>query len=236
MQFNNIFVQGQVVKLEDSSGNSWDFGVKSLFADRQVLCELLNNASTAPAETATGLKLCISGGTGTYEAQAHITWVSRDGSEYRFEIGNEFKFVQRREFFRLTNPQISALCIIHSEPVTDVKITDISGGGIGLVIDRERPIKHDTLIELTVTLSDIGTIHANARASYVSTAKEAEGYFVGARFSKIAKADRAKIMKFVFAEQIERKRKEAQQALNNSSGAASNALDNHSEASLSMSG
>ncbi|MBI4734126.1 MAG: PilZ domain-containing protein [Rubrobacteridae bacterium] len=120
-----------------------------------------------------------------------------------------YEFIQGREYYRLVEPNLEVECMIHGE-LHETSALDLAGGGIGLMIDRERNIKRDTLLELRITLPDGKSLQIGARATHVVPTEKPGKYIVGAYFSKISSADESKIMKHIFCEQI-RKSKEARQ-------------------------
>lgn len=191
---------GQVVKLSDSSGSSWSFGIKFLLAGNRVLCEWLNGENDSPSREASDFKLSVPHEGGIYMVPVRTVGISRDGREYKFLLHKEYEVIQRRDYYRLPNPHVSVECRILGQEMRDVEVVDISGGGIGLVIDRA--IKEGTVVEMEITTPDGTTISANGRAVHVSKVEDEDNYSIGINFIKISRADRALIIKYVFEEQV----------------------------------
>lgn len=201
-----ILSSGLLVKLTDSQDNSWDFGIKTLLVGYRLLCDLLDLDCDPPDLDAHDLKLSVSIGILTYIIPVQAQEISQDGISYRFKLGKEYELIQRREHYRLDNPQIAANCVIHGEDLGAAKVTNISGGGIGLIITRDRPVKTDTLIELQLTMLDGSIVRASVRAAFVAPADEPDRYMVGAQFKKISSRDEARIIKCIFDHQAGKKR------------------------------
>jgi len=194
---------GKIIKLINANDDAWELGVSKLLESGAIVCDLLDSAEVLPKKEDKDLKLAISFGSGICLVPAHIERISEDGIRYKFSLAENYEFVQRREYFRLQDPEIDINCEIHGEPC-NVKALDLSGGGIGLLVERKAPVKKDTLLKLEITLPDGKTIRVSARAAHVVPAEEPNKSFVGARFPNIKAADESKIIKYIFSEQIRR--------------------------------
>lgn len=199
---------GKTIKLIDSNDVSWEFGISKLLDECEIICDLINDREDIPSiEGDIGYKLAISQGSGVYIVPVKIECMDEDISRFKFFVSKEYDFGQRREYYRLIDPDLEICCKIHGESF-DAKALDLAGGGIGLYIERERPVKNDTLLELKIKLPDEATIRVGARASHIVPSDEPNKYYVGAYFSKITSSDKAKIMKHIFCEQIKRSKEE----------------------------
>jgi len=195
---------GQVIGLSDSQGATWNLGVKHHLAGNRVLCELLGNDINPPDKDTGDLKLSVPHAAGVYVIATKIAGVSRDGHEYKLLLGKEYQLFQRRGYYRLSDPQLRIQCRIYGETVEDVTAIDISGGGAALIIrwDQLVKIKEDIPVGLDITLPEGGKIQAHGKTLRVGESKDGNGYHVGITFTKLDRADRAKLIKYIFDEQL----------------------------------
>jgi hypothetical protein len=213
---NSILYLGKVIKLVDVDENCWECGISKFVKEYQIVCELLKNPSIVDSMTVKHpdngdfYKLAIAHGSGVYLAPARIERLVGEDGKLKFFISEQYEFVQRREYYRLVDPNLEIECKIHGETY-ETSALDLAGGGIGLLIKRDRSIKKDTLLELRIILPDGKSLQVGARSTNVVLAEEPGKYIVGAYFSKISSADESKIMKHIFSEQI-RKSKEVHEA------------------------
>lgn len=212
MDIDSILYPGKVIKLINSEDSAWEFGINRVVADGQIICSLLLDHSEPPElDAGDAFRLAISHGSGVYMVKTRAVMLSGEDVVLKFFLSDEYEFVQRREFYRLVEPDIQVDCKIYGE-VYGAKALDLAGGGIGLHVKRERNIKKDTLLELRIGFPDGNTVQVSARAAHVVPTEEPDNYVIGAYFTKITSSDEAKIMKYIFSEQI-RKHKETQQGL-----------------------
>jgi c-di-GMP-binding flagellar brake protein YcgR len=212
MNIDTILYPGKVIKLINSEDSAWEFGINRVVAEGQIICSLLLDHTDLPELDAGGaFRLAISHGSGVYMVKARAVVLSEEDIVLKFFLSDEYEFVQRREFYRLVEPEIQVDCKIYGE-IYKAKALDLAGGGIGLQVKRDRNIKKDTLLELKIVFPDENIVQLSARAAHVVPAEEPDNYVIGAYFTKITNSDEAKIMKYIFSEQI-RKHKEAQQSL-----------------------
>jgi c-di-GMP-binding flagellar brake protein YcgR len=182
----------------------WNFGVKTHLAGRRLLCEILAENGLPPHENADDLVISVAHETGIYKIPVRIISSDKVNREYRFQLDDEYRVVQRRGFYRLPDPRMFVRCRINDEPVKMIAVADIGGGGIGLVLEREVEIKLGTAIELEIVLLDRSTITVNGRVMRVQKEPEPNRFRLGINFVNIAKADRAKIVSYVFNHQLQR--------------------------------
>ncbi|MDP2210340.1 MAG: PilZ domain-containing protein [Candidatus Aquicultor sp.] len=195
---------GQVIEVSNSVGDVWSFGVKTLLAGQRLLCEILDKDRLPPREDADDLKISVTHETGIYEIPVHVIASNEANREYRFQLDNKYHVIQRRGFYRLPNPRVFVRCTINDEKVKMISAADIGGGGIGLVLEREVEIKQGTAIELEIVLPDRSTITVNGRVMRVRKEPEPNRFYLGINFVNIAKADRTKIVSYVFSHQLQR--------------------------------
>ncbi len=195
---------GQVINLSDGRGATWSLGVKHHLAGNRVLCELLDLDTDPPDKDAGDLKLSVPHDAGVYVLATRVAEVSRDGREYKFLLSDEYQLVQRRSYFRLSEPHLRIKCRIYGETVDDVTVLDVSGGGTALAIRWDRPakLKEDLPVGLDISLPEGGTIQAHGKTLRVSESNDESGCHVGITFTKLDRADRAKLIKFIFDEQL----------------------------------
>jgi hypothetical protein len=213
IDINKLLRLGKAIKLIDHKDDFWEFGISKLLKEREIICDLIvDSDDMPPIEKNADLKLAISHGSGVYLAPVKIERIPEDSRRLKFFVSKEYEFVQRREYYRLMDPRLEINCKIHDE-FCEAKALDLAGGGIGLFIERERPIKKDTLLELKISLPDETTMQVGARATHIVPADEPNKYFVGAYFSKITSSDEAKIMKHIFSEQVRKSKEDSSQSL-----------------------
>ncbi|MHB8842033.1 MAG: flagellar brake protein [Candidatus Aquicultor sp.] len=195
---------GQVINLSDSRGVTWRLGVKHHLADNRVLCELLDLDINPPDKAASDLKLSVPHDAGVYVIATRIAEVSRDGREYKFLLNKEYQLVQRRGYYRLSDPHLRIQCRIYGETVEDVTVIDVGGGGAALAIHWGHPVKlkEDLPVGLDITLPEGDKIKAHGKTLRVSESNDKSGYQIGITFTKLDRADRAKLIKFIFDEQL----------------------------------
>lgn len=201
--YHKILKPGQVVQVSDSQGNSWNFGVKFLLAGNRVLCERLGDEDNQLDKNKTDVRLSIPHDAGIYVIPIKIVKEFPDSCEYKFLLDKKHDYVQRRDYYRLINPEIRVRCQIHDEDLREVKVSDISGAGIGLIVNRR--VKEGTAVRLEITLFDKSTVHVVGRSLRVSPIKGKDEYIMGVSFTRIGKSDRAKIMRHIFNEQLREK-------------------------------
>ncbi|BDG59373.1 flagellar brake protein [Caldinitratiruptor microaerophilus] len=88
-------------------------------------------------------------------------------------------------------------------PPRKTRTVDISGGGVALYLAE--PLDPGTLVDVFIDLPDTQVV---ATAEVVRIIRsEPEGYLAGLRFVDIRERDRTAIMRYIFQEQRERRRK-----------------------------
>lgn len=202
--FQIVLNTGQVINLSDSRGTTWSLGVKHHLAGNRILCELLDTDIDPPDKDASDLKLSVPHDAGVYVLVTRIAGISRDGREYKLLLSDEYRLVQRRGYYRLSDPHLRVKCRIYGETVEDVTVIDISGGGAALAIRWDRPVKlkEDLPVGLDITLPEGGKIQAHGKTLRVGESNDDSGYHVGITFTKLDRPDRAKLIKFIFDEQL----------------------------------
>jgi hypothetical protein len=201
---NSLLRPGKVIKLISSENDTWELGISEIIGERLIVCELLLDPSEMPSKDNDSVyKVAISYGSGVYIVPSVIKPISGEDDRYKLALEEEYEFVQRREYFRLVDPDLEIICKIHGE-IHPAKAMDLAGGGIGLLVERERSVKYDTLLELQVVFPDGKSVQIGARATHIVPADEPNKYFVGAYFSKISRPDESQVMKYIFNEQIRR--------------------------------
>lgn len=203
-----ILKAGQIIKVVDAGNNSWHLGIKSFISDNKILCEQIDAEGALLGVQSSNLKLSVPYDVGIYVIPVKILKVSPEHQEYELLLGKDYEFVQRRDYYRLPNPQIFAKCRIHGEELKNITVTDLSGAGLGLIVKRNRPIKKDTLVEIEASLIDGNTISIAGRAARVMPMRNKDTYFLGINFTRIGRGDRAKVMRHIFQEQLKEKKKE----------------------------
>ena len=195
---------GQVLKVSNSDGDEWNFATKTHLAGERLLCELLDESDSPLNADSDDLRISVPHENGVCEIPARIIASDKTKREYRFQLEKEYQVIQRRNFYCLPKPRVFASCLINDKPVKTLAVADIGGGGIGLLLEREVDIKKGAAITLEIKFPDRSTITANGRVMRVRKQPEPNIFNVGVVFVKIAKADRAKIVSFVFSNQLER--------------------------------
>lgn len=123
--------------------------------------------------------------------------------------------IQRRQFVRLDISVGVKFGILWApEPfdgptpiMFEVKTRDISGGGLALV--TEIRLMPKTQLDMVIDLPEkrISAVGEVVQIHQVETDGEISRYWLGVRFIGIDKSDREFIIKFIFREQIERRRR-----------------------------
>lgn len=120
--------------------------------------------------------------------------------------------IQRRSFFRLkTNlPVLCRTVPSLTSPSFDefgkFFCRDISGGGLLLVMEEPPPM--DTFLEILLDLPKFGSVSAIARIVLIRDAQDKKAKEVATEFVIIEEKDREKIVKFIFDQQREQRKKE----------------------------
>lgn len=195
---------GQVIRLSDDLSNSWSFGIRYLLAGNRVLCEWLGVEPAPPNVFSRNLQFSIPYENGIYLVPAEIEEISWDKKEFKFVLDSHYEFVQRREYYRQSNPLMSVQYKTGAGSFQPALVEDVGGGGIGIIVDRI--IKKGTTVDLEMILPGGDIANAIGEAVRVSAARKCKGYLIGVSFRRISEANRDKIIKYVFQEQLVKER------------------------------
>lgn len=124
--------------------------------------------------------------------------------------GNVHK-MQRRDFHRLEvnlpvrYSLVAGLEGLAPAEVRRTRLTDLSGGGCAGVFGEA--LAPGTLLDLFVLLPPATEVYATAEIVRVDVAAFGPGFLTGLRFVGIAERDRDEIIRYIFREQRERRRR-----------------------------
>lgn len=147
----------------------------------------------------------------------HIVYTQYEGKPaFKCTLPDILLRLQRREYYRVHTPILQPALAKYAYLVgnltkrTEVKIIDISGGGMAAVGIPEDHLlaKGDTIEKCEIVLPHIGTLHGNFEVRYVSQVETRSNHFTtkaGLRFIGINDRDIMMIQKYVM--HVERERK-----------------------------
>ncbi len=129
-----------------------------------------------------------------YAFKTRVRFVKEDVmTYYRLELPKEGIRIQKRKGFRLEKE--IALSYKENDSIKDALIKNISAGGVGVA--HEEPIDANSEIGLKFKLDDNVL---NLKGVVKHSRKEEEGFFTGINFTDIKDSEQEMIMKFVFKE------------------------------------
>lgn len=120
--------------------------------------------------------------------------------------------IQRRSFFRLrvSLPVLWRVVPSLTSPSFDefnkTICNDISGGGLLLIMASPPP--KDTLIEVLLDLPKLGTISSIVRVAFIKESPDKKTTEIATEFVIIEEPEREKVIKFIFDQQREQRKKE----------------------------
>lgn len=193
-----------MIRLSDDLGNSWSFGIRYLLAGNRVLCDWLGVEPTPPNVFSRNLQFSIPYEDGINLVPAEIEEISRDKKAFKFVLDEHYEFVQRRAYYRQSEPLMSVQYKTGVGSLQPALVEDVGGGGIGIIVDRI--IKKGTTVDLEMILPGGEMAYATGEAVRVSAARKSKGYLIGVSFRRISDANRDKIIKYVFQEQLIKER------------------------------
>ncbi|HHW13829.1 MAG TPA: hypothetical protein GXX28_02710 [Firmicutes bacterium] len=117
---------------------------------------------------------------------------------------------QRRRMYRLPVVLPVVYKPVDGEETHKGNTLDLSGGGLCLATDER--LERDTELELSFALSDGYAVEARGRVVLVNESRDGQGpprYLHGVAFRELPEAIQERIVSFIFAEQRERRRRQA---------------------------
>jgi c-di-GMP-binding flagellar brake protein YcgR len=212
-----IIKAGQIVYIEDLEGNSFPFGVKNVVNHELCICQALGKKKVPLSPSSTNKIIIVV----PEENGAHlISAVIEESIDHNVKLTlrptGKTDFVQRRRYFRLSQPNVVVHYQLVNEDGTEYPqlpveclVWDISGDGVGLVIRCTKPIYAGAIIKLYVKVPDHETITVTGEAMRIVTKSVIRNEsLVGVRFKSIKEAHRDKLIRYITQMQLSlRKRK-----------------------------
>ncbi|WP_156289248.1 flagellar brake protein [Oceanobacillus salinisoli] len=162
-----------------------------------------------------------------------VTYMGRDQAVYQFESNiaskvksnipglaipypdkKEIKRIQRREFVRIeTSVDVAIHSLEHSFPAFATVTTDISGGGLSILLKHEKMVavgdKIKTVIVLPIEAHRFHYMIANGEIVFLKSLKN-NVKTASLKFTDIDSQDQQMIMRYCFEKQREARQKEIQ--------------------------
>lgn len=202
---------GQIIYIEDVKGLSWPFGISNILNHELVVCQALGRKSTPlNASASNTVTIVLPEENGAYLIRAAIDEADESKSRLVLNPTGEIDFVQRRQYFRLSKPSVTAHYQLIEQEVADIEIMpveamvwDLSGSGIGIVIRSVKTIYTDVKMKLIISLPEERMIEIVGEAVRVVPRSIIRNeYLIGINFKKIREADRDRIIKYITQEQL----------------------------------
>jgi c-di-GMP-binding flagellar brake protein YcgR len=206
-----IIKTGLIVYIEDLENNSCAYGVKNVVNHELCICQALGKKKVTLSPTATNkITIVVPDENGAHLISAIIEEADNSNVKLTLRPTGEVGFVQRRRYFRLSQPNVN-IQYQHLDddgteypqlPVESI-VWDISGDGAGLVIRSSKPLHTGERIKLYMkipdheTMSCTGEIMRIVRKSIIRNES-----LVGVQFKAINEVHRDKLIRYITQTQL----------------------------------
>ncbi|HEY3374505.1 MAG TPA: PilZ domain-containing protein [Candidatus Aquicultor sp.] len=203
---------GQLIYIEDARGSSWPYGISNVLSRELVLCQALGRKSTPLyADDENIITIIIPTDNGAHLVRSKIEESDDTNSRLLLRPLSLAKHVQRRRYFRLEKPVISAYyqLIARDQDELDAlpveaMVWDLSGSGMGMIVRSPKTPYLGGDLKLIIQLPEeqeateiVGEIVRVMPRSIIKSE-----YLLGVNFTKIKERDRDKIVKYITQEQL----------------------------------
>jgi hypothetical protein len=193
-----LLAGGEHGKLTSPGGEAWPVRVARGEGDVLMLVLLVEGERPAPEQVGSLTLECTSKhGLARFQGEA----VLEEQDLVRFSIRDSAEVEQRREFVRVQSPQQVILAVTGSDAIENAYSVDLSGGG--MLLNGPETLRLDDNIRFRLHL-DAGAEPIKGRARVVRCAGDGQRAIV---FERISRADRDRLIHFIFDRQREARAK-----------------------------
>jgi hypothetical protein len=193
-----LLAGGEHGQLTSPGGEAWPVRVTRGDGDVLMLVLLVEGEHPAPEQVGSLTLECTSKhGLARFQGEA----VLEDHDLVRFNIRDEPEVEQRREFVRVQSPQPVILAVTGTDTIENAYSVDVSGGG--MLLNGPETLELDDSIRFRLHLHS-GAEPIKGRARVVRSAGDGQRAIV---FEQISRADRDRLIHFIFDRQREARAK-----------------------------
>ncbi len=214
MDVHKILKPGQQINLECKTMNkSWNSSIFDFENGNVLVASPMEEMNYVFIKPDTPLIIVAASEAGMYRIPAKAIENRKGPFVLVIQPSDEISAIQRRQFFRLKNPDINLKYIIintsddyYSKNLKDANVIDLSGSGIAIELPKEEMVKPETKIKLQIHISDIDTT-INAVGKAIRCMEQECGTLkICLHYIVIEEKDRDKIIGYLFKEQAKRGR------------------------------
>jgi hypothetical protein len=189
---------GEHGRLTSPGGEEWPVRIDRGEGDVLMLVLLVDGERPAPEQVSSLTLECTSKhGLARFQGEA----VLEDHDLVRFNIRDSAELEQRREFVRVQSPQSVVLAVTGTDKIDKALSVDLSGGG--MLLNGPQNLRLDDSIRFRLHL-DSEHDPIKGRARVVRCAADGQRAIV---FEQISRADRDRLIHFIFDRQREARAK-----------------------------
>jgi len=214
MDVHKILKPGQQINLECKTMNKfWNSNIFDFENGNVLVASPMEEMSYVFIKPDTPLIVVAASEAGMYRIPVKVIETRKSPFVLVLQPSDEISAIQRRQFFRLKDPDINLKYIIINTPadyssknLKDAKAIDLSGSGIAIELPKEEPVKPETKIKLQIHIPDIDTT-INAVGKAIRCMEQERGTLkICLHYIVIEEKDRDKIIGYLFKEQAKRGR------------------------------
>lgn len=207
----SIIKAGLIVYIEDLEGNSCAYGVKNVVNHELCICQALGKKKVSLSPGINNkIMIVVPEENGASLISATIEESTDHNVKLTLKPTGETDFVQRRRYFRLSQPNVSVHYQLLSNDGTEYPelpvecmVWDISGDGAGLIVRSAKPIYMGTQIKLSIKIPDYETINVVGEATRIVIKSIIRNEsLVGVQFKSIKEAHRDKLIRYITQKQL----------------------------------
>ncbi|MBI4733387.1 MAG: PilZ domain-containing protein [Rubrobacteridae bacterium] len=194
---------GTTVKLENNN-ESYTYKLELVLPDNNLVCKSISKAISEGFAVGSMVNLISPTGSGSCVTPVQITAISYQAELVALKVMGKSQHVQRRMFARIktgAGVQLKLQIDNHTSRYKSLEISDISIGGVGVVIYSKNPIATGQLARLDVQLPVVGGNNRLAARGQIVHCSPKSGnrmaYLLGIKFTELCDADHKKIVEYI---------------------------------------
>jgi Tfp pilus assembly protein PilZ len=200
---------GKTIYIEDIGGGSRTYKVVEHLSKGLVVCQATSKKDYPLQNLDERVTLICPVDNGVHLILSWIRESHHNGGKIIVDPVGKMWFVERRRYFRLRGPDVTAHYAIVDKNdklasgMASGLVWDLSGNGIALFVRSDKTIKSQKKIHLVITLPDQTQISLTGKIIRCAHQKQQrQEHLLGIHFTTIDEVDREKIINYVIQEQL----------------------------------
>jgi hypothetical protein len=194
---------GTAVKLENDN-ESYTYKLELVLPDNNLVCRSISKAISEGFAVGSMVNLISPNASGSCVTPVQITAISYQAELVGLKVMGKTHHVQRRMFARIktgAGVQLKLQIDNHTSRYKSLEISDISIGGVGVVIYSKNPIGTGQYARLDIQLPVVGANNRmTARGQIVHCSPKSGNrmaYLLGVKFVELSEVDQKKIVEYI---------------------------------------